>query len=179
MIDIRENEHIIFEIRKHWFIITSEIIGLVLLAFIPLMLPQVIDFLSIEIDFTIDGKGFWPVYLFFYSLWLLILWIIGFVAWTNYFLDVWIVTNEKIIDVEQIGLFSREVSVLHLKRIQDITTEVHGVIQTFLVFGDLHVQTAGQQREFVIEGITDPNGVAEKINDVLMKYGYRNNKIIK
>jgi uncharacterized membrane protein YdbT with pleckstrin-like domain len=179
MISFREDEHILFEIRKHWFVIATEVSILILLAFIPLLAPQLLDLAGLKFNFgelsplgvgAFDATSFWSVYIFLYCLWLLILWIIGFVFWTNYYLDVWIVTNEKIVDVEQLGMFKREVSILHLDRIQDITTEVTGIVQTFLKFGDLHVQTAGQQREFVIHDISSPDEVGKKLNEILMKY---------
>ena len=169
MIDFRENEHILFEIRKHWFIIATELTILFLLAVIPILIPTILQYLNIEVIFSESGN-FWPVFMFFYSFWLLGLWILGFVFWTNYYLDVWIVTNQKVVDVEQRGLFKREISMLHLDRIQDITVEINGVVNTFLKFGDLHVQTAGQQREFLIHDVSDPNSVGEKLNEVLMRF---------
>lgn len=169
MIEFRENEHEIFEIRKHWFIIATELTAITLFAFLPLLVPSILSAMDVAITFG-ETESFWSVYIFFYAFWLLILWIIGFVFWTNYFLDVWIVTNEKILDVEQIGLFSREISMLHLERIQDVTVEVNGVVATLMKFGDLHVQTAGQQREFVIHNIPQPDQVAKKINNILMKH---------
>lgn len=177
MIDFREDEVALYEVRKHWFIIGTELFSLVLLGFLPLLIPQILDLLSVQLHLSIEGQTFWPIYIFFYSFWLLFLWILGFTFWTNYYLDVWIITNEKIIDVDQIGLFSREISILHLDKIQDVTTEVHGLIGTVLRFGDLHVQTAGQQREFVIKGISDPSEFSEKLNEVLMKYGNSRNNL--
>ena len=169
MIEFRENEHIIFEIRKHWFIIATELIILTLLAFLPLMVPQILEEINLVITFG-ETENFWSVFLFLYSFYVLILWVIGFVFWTNYYLDVWIVTNQKILDIEQIGLFSREISILHLERIQDITTEVRGIVRTLVKFGDLHVQTAGQQREFIIRDVPKPDLIAKKVNDVLMRH---------
>lgn len=172
MISFREGEHVLLEIRKHWFVIATELSVLVLLAFAPLLIPVILDNIDIVFNFSSSQEsfGFWPVYIFFYCFWLLALWIVGFVFWTNYYLDVWVVTNEKIVDVEQLGLFRREVSLLHLDRIQDITTETDGLIQTFLKFGDLHVQTAGQQREFLIHNTSNPDEVGKKLNEILMKY---------
>ncbi len=175
MIDLREEEKILFEVRKHWFIIATELAVLIIFAFIPLIIPPVLSYLNVDI--LIGGLGGSSnLFIFIYMIWLLILWITGFIFWTNYFLDVWIVTNEKIIDVEQISLFSREVSILHLDRIQDITTEVNGIINTFLKFGDLHVQTAGQQREFVIDSVKNPNEVSRRINEIVMEYKKQNSE---
>jgi len=169
MIEFRENEHTIFEIRKHWFIIATELTILTFLAFIPLIITQILEAANVIVTFG-ETESFLSIFVFFYSFYILVLWIIGFVFWTNYYLDVWIVTNQKILDIEQIGLFSREVSILHLERIQDITTEVNGIVKTLVKFGDLHVQTAGQQREFVIKDVPNPDMIAKRVNEVLMKY---------
>ena len=70
------------------------------------------------------------------------LWLYGFLLWIDYWLDVWIVTDERVINIEQKGLFSRSVSELHFYNVQDVTTSVRGVIPTLLNYGDVEVQTA-------------------------------------
>lgn len=177
MINFGKNEHVLFEVRKHWFLIATEIFILFILALLPFFILEILHSFNIQIDFNINLAGFWPIFIFFYSFWLIILWIIGFVFWTNYFLDVWVVTNEKILDIEQLGLFNREISILHLDKIQDITFEVRGVVNTFLKIGDLHIQTAGQEKEFVIRGIGSPDKVSEDLNRVLAKYWNNKGKI--
>jgi len=82
-----------------------------------------------------------------------------------YTLDVWIVTDRRIIDSTQHGFFNRVVSELHLSRIQDISVSTRGVIQTFLKFGDLQVQTAGTDEKFKFQQIPHP----EKVKDVIRK----------
>lgn len=76
---------------------------------------------------------------------LLIMAMIAFVLWFDYYLDVWIVTNQRIIDVEQIGMFQREVSEFMLNRVQDVTVEIPSFIATLLHYGNLKVHTAGEQ----------------------------------
>ncbi len=39
-----------------------------------------------------------------------------------------------------------------------------------LGFGDLHVQTAGRDKEFVIKNVKDPNTLRKQLNDALVKY---------
>ncbi|KKQ77632.1 MAG: hypothetical protein UT00_C0008G0004 [Parcubacteria group bacterium GW2011_GWA1_38_7] len=82
-----------------------------------------------------------------------------------YTLDVWIVTNRRIIDSAQHGFFNRTISELHLTRIQDISVETRGFVQTILHFGDLQVQTAGTEEKFKFHQIPHP----EKVKDEIMK----------
>jgi uncharacterized membrane protein YdbT with pleckstrin-like domain len=90
----------------------------------------------------------WKV--FGYSLWLLVLWVIFFIEWTDYYLDFWIITNRRIIDVEQNGFFHREITSFRFEQIQDITVETRGLIETFFKFGTLQIQTAGHSRDIII-----------------------------
>jgi len=87
--------------------------------------------------------------------------------WTDYYLDVWTVTDKRIIDQEQQGLFHRRTSVFRIERIQDVTIEVRGIVATLLNFGDIHVQTAGEAQEFIMYGIAHPKYVREIILEQL------------
>lgn len=84
------------------------------------------------------------------------IWIVGFIIWTDYYLDIWIVTDQRLIDVEQVGFFSRVVSELDLKRIQDITSEVSGMAETMLGFGNVFIQTASEDKKFHLTSIPHP-----------------------
>ena len=41
----------------------------------------------------------------------------------------WIITNDRILDIEQHGLFARTVSELRLHRVQDVTAEIKALIE--------------------------------------------------
>lgn len=86
-------------------------------------------------------------------------------VWIDYFFDVWIITNERIINIEQKGLFVRTVSELKFSRIQDVTSEVSGMIPTILNFGDVKIQTASEEDMFLFRHVPDPY----HIKDVIME----------
>ncbi len=94
----------------------------------------------------------------------LFLWAFLFFIFIDYYLDVWVITNERIINIEQKGLFKREVSELRLEKVQDLTTEIGGIISTLFDFGDLYVQTAGKRERFLFKSIPHP----ERIKDVIL-----------
>ena len=83
---------------------------------------------------------------------------------TNYYLDVTFVTNQRVIDVEQLSLFSRETSELHLENIQDIRVEIKGFIHSILNYGTLFIQTSSAQDEFSMSNIQNPQAVREIIS---------------
>ena len=60
-------------------------------------------------------------------------------------------------NVEQAGLFNRVISEQRLVRVQDITSEVRGLFPTFLHYGNVFVQTAGERERFVFEQVPEPD----------------------
>lgn len=90
-------------------------------------------------------------------------WLFFYTAFVNYFLDMWIVTNDRIVDIRQKGLFSRTVAELDLFRVQDVTSEAHGIFATVFDFGNVYIQTAGEQERFVFYNIPEPHKIREAI----------------
>lgn len=104
------------------------------------------------------------LFMFLENLFAMIVWILFFLVWIDYYFDVWIVTNKRVVNVEQKGLFSREVSELEFEKIQDVTTEVLGIIPTFLNYGNVCIQTAGEKEHFTFADVADPY----RIKDLIM-----------
>ena len=100
------------------------------------------------------------------GVWLLVTWTSAWGAFTRYFLNAWVLTNLRIVDIKQHGYFNREVSSLFLSRVQDVTTNVRGVLPSLLGIGDIKVQTAGEDTEFTMHGIPRP----EQMRDTILRY---------
>src|SRR3989344_712138 len=106
MIDLDPNEKIILKVRKHKLAFVFETLFLSLF----IILPPVLFWVSGNTA-VIRGNDF-ALFTAIYSGILLIGWIIFFIIWTNYYLDVLIVTEKRIIHVEQKGFFNREAATL-------------------------------------------------------------------
>jgi uncharacterized membrane protein YdbT with pleckstrin-like domain len=91
------------------------------------------------------------------------LWMFLFTQFVTHYLDVNVVTDKRIVHIIQVGLFSRKVSELDLGRVQDVTSEVHGIIATMLNYGNVIVQTAGEHERFIFEKVPNPHGARERI----------------
>lgn len=100
-----------------------------------------------------------------YPLWLLITWVSLFYFWTDYYLDILIISNKRIIDIEQQGMFYREISSFPLENIQDITIDIPGIVATFLDFGNVKLQTASEKSNFIIPNAAHPEIVKQTIQD--------------
>ena len=162
MIKLEEGEQSLLIVRRHWFVMLPAIIATSLATVFPIIIFQVLSSGLLPLGHSIttylaEFASRWS--LFVYSLWLLILWVAFFVEWTDYYLDLWIVTDRRVIDIEQKGFFHREVTSFSFRQIQDITVETRGIIQTFFKFGTLHIQTAGHDRDILINSAENPEEV--------------------
>lgn len=146
MLSLKENERILAVVRKHWFVMARTAIIMALLLLLP---PAVLGIMPLVPVFASEAMLDSSVN-FIMSLYVMVILLFFFLFWMDYYLDVWIVTDQRIIDINQRGLFSRDISEIPLSRVQDVTIEIHGIIETFLKFGTMRIQTAGE-REFAIE----------------------------
>lgn len=141
MINLHENEKVLAVIRKHWFVMARAGIVLSTLLALPIFILFLLPALTVKFDPELVGI----LTNFFLSLYVNFLIGFLFLAWMDYYLDMWVITNERIIDAEQHGLFHREISEIPLSRVQDVTVEVEGIIETLLKFGTIKIQTAGER----------------------------------
>src|SRR5688572_1534757 len=122
MIELLEGEKIILATRKHWLVAVIEAGFLLVLGTMPLVVLIVLAVISPDIWLPI--AEYWEFVIFYTTACFLFSWLMFYIAWTNYYLDVFLVTNKRVIDIEQFGLFSRDVVELRLEDIQDIKVEV-------------------------------------------------------
>jgi len=164
MIKLDKDEKILLEIRKHWFILLTETFFLLFLAAIPFVLFTGVSLTHVLRFITVEGSGT-SIFVALSCIWLLFVWLTFFVIWTDYYLDILIITSKKVIDIEQKGLFYRDVSTFRLDKIQDITVKVSGLIPTMLHFGNLYIQTASEEQSFAAIGIPHPDRIKWQIQD--------------
>ena len=163
MITLDNDEKIILEVRRHWFVLLAQSLPLVFLIFFPLVIKIALGVTGLS-DIVILGKNTETLVAIATAVWIWFIWVAFFVVWTDYYLDILMLTNKRIIDIEQKGLFSREISTFRLDRIQDVTVKVNGVIPTFFDFGDIHIQTAGEVPEISVKSVPNPHKVREIVS---------------
>ena len=156
----RNGEKIILLLRRHPFIITIKIL---LWASAALMPPVFYLVFGPMFQSFFSHPYIYPIVILFLSVYYLYVWLLAFHSFVDYYLDVWIVTNYRIINIEQKGLFVRTVSEQELYRVQDVTSEMRGFFGTLLTFGDVHIQTAGQAQRFIFKQVPRPSKVVREI----------------
>lgn len=164
-IKLESDETVIRVVRKHWFILFAFTISDLLLALLPLIGYWIFSALVGGINFALIGLGdvafgsggtLW----FFYLAWLLLVWMHYTNHLTDYYLDLWAITDRRIIAIDQKGYFRRHLSSFRLERLQDMNIEVYGIIPTLLNYGSIEAQTAGSSNEdFKAFTMPDPRGL--------------------
>lgn len=160
MITLLNEEKIILKKRRHWFVIALELAPIVLAAIVPLIALIVGAAVPI-VEMVFSEYAIFILY--FLAVWWLLLWSFFFIIWTNYYLDIVVITNKRIIDIEQLGLFARDIVEVRIENIEDIKTAVIGFLPSLLDMGSLYIQTAGESREVIIKNIPNPHEVREVI----------------
>lgn len=161
------DEKIIKIIRRDFFILFKKMILTVGL----IVLPALAVFMILNLyPNLLDGQISYPLIALAVSGYGLFICLFFFFCFIDYYLDIWLVTNKRIIDVRQEGFFSRTVAELKISQIQDVTSDLEGFFQFIFKFGDVYVQTAGTVDRFIFKEIPNP----EKIRDIIIKLAEQN-----
>ena len=160
-IQLEPGEELLKVVRKHWFIILAELFGVLIMLFVPFIILFAITlFPDILSNFNISLTNYNSLITFSIAGWSVLTLMTGFAIWTHYYLDLWIITDRRIILVDQIHFFNRNVSIFRLERLQDIEFYIKGIIPTFLNFGTVKAQTASAfESNFRTNGLPDPRGL--------------------
>lgn len=142
-IRLEEDEQVIRVLRKHWFILFAKVLGPFLLFILPFfVIPLARNNPTIE-EVRALFEYVDVFIIFVTALWMLLMWVVMWTLWTDYYLDMWTITNRRIIAIDQRGLFNRHIASFRYERLQDIEIHINGLIATLLNFGTLEATTAG------------------------------------
>jgi uncharacterized membrane protein YdbT with pleckstrin-like domain len=151
-----EEETIILLLRKHpitnlpWIIIAAVLVAL----------PFLFNVLPIT---SVLPARFYLVGLL---AWYLIVLAYVFESFISWFFNVYIVTDERIVDVDFLHLVYRQISYAKIDQIQDITSEMGGVVRTIFNYGDVLIQTAAEISEFTFEAVPVPDQVIKTLSSL-------------
>lgn len=158
---IQENEDIVFVVRQDVSFLVFKILQLIIF---------VIGLLIVRIVLLGYLDTFWIAFydMMFFGLNALVI-LYFTLVFHNYYLSIQIVTNLRVIDIEQNGLFTRKANQLAVKNIENITYRQDGILASVLNYGDVMIETAGKQDPinqsggFVFDQVPHPSQIAEKL----------------
>lgn len=81
-----------------------------------------------------------------------------FMGW---FFNIYIVTDERVVDVDFKNIFFRRISTAKIEEIQDINVESSGAFETFFGYGSVFIQTAAEVSQFEFVAVPKPDMVGK------------------
>jgi uncharacterized membrane protein YdbT with pleckstrin-like domain len=90
----------------------------------------------------------------------------SFIGW---FFNIYIVTNERIVDIDFLYLLYKKFAEAELAKIQDIHYTSGGIFATIFNYGNVVVETAGEAPNIEFEAIPFPEKVVETIRELTEK----------
>ncbi|MBI4302220.1 MAG: hypothetical protein HY664_06410 [Chloroflexi bacterium] len=137
--------------RRHWLYLYPRLILAVLEAVIPAA------FLVGLVVYTDRFEGLpRTVILVISALWLLYWAVRIYFIKYRYDNDIWVITDQRLVDSTKNHWFHLHISTTDLVDIQDMTITRSGILRTLFNFGDIECQTAGTVRNFSLTGIPKP-----------------------
>ncbi len=148
---LQPTEQVSMVLRRHWVHLYPRLALRVAAALVP---PLVLWFAANAIG---DPEGATRIAILVVStLWALYWLVMSYLLWFRYQHDVWIVTDQRLVDSFRRHWFHHQMSSVDLVDIEDVSVLREGLLRTAFNYGDLQVQTAAQRANFVLSAIPRP-----------------------
>jgi membrane protein YdbS with pleckstrin-like domain len=159
----KDYEKIVYHLRRHPIIFLKDFF-----LFLGLVIVPIVFYIFMTNSFAgiLESNLARLVLVILASIYYLSVILINFTQFVDYYLDNWIVTNDRVLNIEQHALFGRTMSELDLYNIQDVTSEIKGVLPTLFNYGNVHIQTAGEVTRFVFENVKNPHEIRDRLLDL-------------
>ena len=107
-------------------------------------------------------------------MWLTIFWhfvaIFMYIKWLDHELDLFVITNNRIIGIDQQGFLSRSLWECNLWQVQDMRSQTTGLLSNLLDYGTLTIQTAWNANNFEMEFAPQVIQTARKVLNIVDDY---------
>lgn len=159
--DIQDkDEKIILVLRQHLITQVKEL--LILLAAI-ILIPGLLSFSGfldiLPSNFLGAFNVFWIVLAFG-------LMIKSFLMW---FFNVYIITDERVIDVDFNSMIYRNISSAKIENIEDVTAKTTGPVAAIFDYGTILIQTAGEKTQFEFDHVPQPAKITKLLNELILE----------
>ncbi len=162
----KHDEVIILFLRSHFLTNLYWIVISLILTFIPVIIVAFSSVFGIQILSSPLASHFTTIYVLFYYL---IVFSFIFINFLHWFYNVFIVTSERVVDIDYSDIVIHNIAVTKLSHIQDVNYTQSGFIPTLFNYGNLFVQTAGTEINFEAIAIPKPREATHIIGDLIGK----------
>ncbi|MFH0905597.1 MAG: hypothetical protein V1826_02645 [bacterium] len=151
--------------RRHWFNLVAPVVWSMAMLLPLVVINLLLSNLAYGAEPAVKSSLwlFGGAYLVFVTSFLMMQWII-------WYLDVWFITRNQLMDIQLVSLFNRQISQVALNQVQDVRVDIKGLLASVLDYGDLTVESAGREGFFQLRSIPHPHDVARTIREFCEAY---------
>lgn len=158
------DEKIILFLRRHF--ITN--IGWIFFTFIFLLIPLLLFFAGFSLFEFLNVEFPLRIVTLLIVIYYLLLFTYSLLNFLNWFYNVTVITDRRIVDVDYSGLLYHNVAITKLTQIEDVNYTKAGFLRSIFNFGDVFAQTAGGVSDhFDMLAIPQPEKIANFISDLI------------
>jgi hypothetical protein len=152
VIKLKEGETVVRLVRNFWLVYLGQLLFASLLIAAPffLMIP-------------LFAMGTWGLGIF--AVCILAGALLAVRTAILWYCNAFIITSQRVVDIDQRGFFDRTVSEAAFEKIQDVSYRVKGVWSTMLDFGTVVIQTAGTSTNLELNDVRDPKDIHHLITE--------------
>jgi hypothetical protein len=151
--NLRPGEKVEMVIRRHWIVFVMLWVYALLWLFVNIILYSLFWNQLILNIFTIIYLSAFIVFMY--------------IEWINHELDMYVITNNRIIWIEQVWFLNREVAQCALVDVQEVNSKTKWFFANMLNYGDLTIQTAWNASNFHMSYTPDPLQIARKVLNIV------------
>jgi hypothetical protein len=156
---LQAGETVLMLARRHWAFLTWKLARDAVLALVPIIALLVLA----SFTFGLDGRVGQVIWLLC-AVWFLVFAVRGYFTWYRYQNDVWVITDQRIVDSSKKHWFHHGMASADLDDVEDMRIQKDGLFPTAFNYGNVQLQTAGPVPNFVLSGIPKPADVMALID---------------
>lgn len=163
-----KNEEIYILIRSHWIVNIGWVANAIFYSILPVILylfiPFFVSLLQIDFRFSDIPMRFWFISILVYYSFIFTYVFMHFIDW---YYDIFIVTNERIIDLEFSPLLGYKIVEANLINIQDIKEESREFWGLIFNFGNIKAKTSSDQGFLMLNRVPNVYRVRDVISNLV------------
>ncbi len=149
-----EGESVVVFLRQHPIVNLTWVMAVLLMLAIPSVFVFFPPFANLPTGYQFIVTTGWYMFVMGYAL-------AKFMGW---FFNIYIITDERIVDVDFLNIFFRRISTTKIEEIQDVSVTSSGAMETFFGYGNVFIQTAAEVSQFEFLAVPRPDVVGKILN---------------
>lgn len=158
------DEHILLFLRRHFITNFSWIFFTIALLILPPLAFYLIQLANYPVSFV--PIRLMEIILILYYMLVLTNTFVNFLDW---YYNISIITTKRVLDIHLQDLVSKKVSATKINLVQDVDFKQTGTIPSIFNYGDVVMQTAGKEINFIADAVPNPELVVQIVESLIGK----------